>query len=348
MNHQRARGFVSFQSRLSRAGIMGFLVLGVGCEKTEIHAYRVPAETEVRSVAREQAPEGAVRWTLPSSWREVETTVQMRIATLVTDGGLEVAVTAFPGDVGGLLANVNRWRGQVGLEPTDEQGAEAAIKRLDDFEVIVVDVTGDQQRLVGTMISVGDGKTWFVKAVGDVDAVEAIKSDLIAFSKSFHIHGGEPGAENARPSETVSAPDMTPADTAREQWQPPEQWKTDPNASQILSAAFFADDGARITLIALGGQGGGLLDNINRWRGQVGIPAVASLEDQAVKELGNGAVIVDLVSEDGSNRIVSGIVPSGAQTLFFKLTGSSSQVDAEMERFEEFVNQVGLGKRGDS
>jgi hypothetical protein len=33
------------------------------------------------------------------------------------DGKAEVTVSAFPGDTGGLLANLNRWRGQIGLEP---------------------------------------------------------------------------------------------------------------------------------------------------------------------------------------------------------------------------------------
>ena len=47
-----------------------------------------------------------------------------RYATLAITGADgakgELAVTHFPGDVGGDLANVNRWRQQIGLEPIDE------------------------------------------------------------------------------------------------------------------------------------------------------------------------------------------------------------------------------------
>ena len=35
---------------------------------------------------------------------------------------LDFSITTFPGQVGGVLANVNRWLGQVGIEPTDEAG----------------------------------------------------------------------------------------------------------------------------------------------------------------------------------------------------------------------------------
>ena len=35
---------------------------------------------------------------------------------------LDFSITSFPGDVGGILANVNRWLGQVGIKPTNESG----------------------------------------------------------------------------------------------------------------------------------------------------------------------------------------------------------------------------------
>jgi hypothetical protein len=39
----------------------------------------------------------------------------MRIATFVTPGGHTCTLSAFPGDVGGLEANVRRWLGQLGV-----------------------------------------------------------------------------------------------------------------------------------------------------------------------------------------------------------------------------------------
>ena len=88
------------------------------------------------------------------------------------------------------------------------------------------------------------------------------------------------------------------------------------------------------------------MDNVNRWRGQLGLDPVASMEDQPFEDLGGNALVVDLVSQDGANRIMAGIVPMGEQSLYFKLTGSNEQVQAEAENFDTFLRQVGLAERG--
>ncbi len=327
--------------------VMGFLpvVLISGCKQEEIRAYRVPKEMgNSAPVAQEETHSQEVGWSVPDSWREAETTNSMRLATFMTESDLEVAITAFPGDVGGLLANVNRWRGQIGLPPIDEQSLESHVEALDGSDVIIVDEVGTDQRLIGTVISVGDGKTWFVKVMGAEDAVGQIKSDLVAFSASFHLHKHDEAA--ASPAGGATAP--PPSDLVHKAWDQPREWKVDPSASPILTAAFLADGGARITLTTLTGQGGGILDNINRWRGQLGLEPVQSMTDQPVQDLGDGALLVDLQSDDGAQRIVAGIIPNESHTLFFKLTGSSSEVENELKRFVAFVHGTGLRKRGES
>ena len=56
----------------------------------------------------------------PTTWKDGKTS-SMRIASLKVDdqngSELDISVTTFPGDVGGLLANVNRWVGQIELSP---------------------------------------------------------------------------------------------------------------------------------------------------------------------------------------------------------------------------------------
>jgi hypothetical protein len=355
MNGQRLRRIGSTQLRTGVV-VVGCIQLAFasGCRKEEIHSYRVPKEVQARTpeVAQSQQslPDGEVMWTLPSSWNEVETTSSMRIATFQTPQDVDVAVTAFPGDVGGLVANVNRWRGQVGVDQTDEQGVEENIERLPGTNVIVVDISGESTRLIGSIINVGDGQTWFAKAMGDSESVGQLKSDLVAFSKTFHIHSENETHQPQQTQETDQVPQtqaVPPSATDAGSWEQPSEWKADPKASSILMAAYFADSGARITLTSLGGQGGGLLSNINRWRGQLAMPPIASMEEQPVKDLGNGSLIVDLVSEDGNGRIVAGIVPNGSQTLFFKMTGSVAETDSEMDRFETFVTGFGTGRTGE-
>lgn len=70
-------------------------------------------------------PAEKVTWgALPAGWTEDPAERTMRVHTLMVDADGkkgEVIVTRFPQNgVGPLLQNINRWRGQVGLEPTDD------------------------------------------------------------------------------------------------------------------------------------------------------------------------------------------------------------------------------------
>ncbi len=258
-------------SKLTTKPLLGIVLMGCaqiailsGCDRTEIHSYRVEREFNGTTAAAPQDQQTEpqqlhVIWDVPSSWKEVETTSSMRIATFLADNGQEIAVTAFPGDVGGLIANVNRWRGQVGLDSTDQAGVEGVIKRLDGIDVIIVDVAGSETRLVGSIIDVGDGQTWFAKAIGPTEKVDQVKADLVVFSATFRIH--EHDHAGADTQEELAEPTIPPSSSG---WEQPTQWKVEQNASPILMAAFIADGGARITLTSLVGQGGGMLDNINK------------------------------------------------------------------------------------
>jgi hypothetical protein len=116
----------------------------------------------------------ALTWTAPSHWQaKAVSSFRRGSYNIPGDGGAtaDVAITAFPGDTGGLFANVNRWRGQIGLPPVAESGLEAAIQRVDvnTFHVIVVDaagsVNGKPTRLLGAIVPF-DGQTWFFKILG--------------------------------------------------------------------------------------------------------------------------------------------------------------------------------------
>jgi hypothetical protein len=63
-------------------------------------------------------PDG-LQWTLPEGWSETAGGAMFRLATLRAPNGTEVFVTSLtPGQE--VLANVNRWQGQLGLPPVTE------------------------------------------------------------------------------------------------------------------------------------------------------------------------------------------------------------------------------------
>ncbi len=106
----------------------------------------------------------------------------MRVATFQLPSGpgkAEVTVIALPGDVGGELANVNRWRGQISLPPMTEKqlAAHRVIVRSKIGPVSTYDFTGGgatKTRLCAGMIQ-ADGMIWFFKLMGTDIAVAAAK-----------------------------------------------------------------------------------------------------------------------------------------------------------------------------
>ena len=136
---------------------------------------------------------GALKWSLPKGWSELPGE-GMRFATLKTpiSGRLEATVVVLPGPAGGELANVNRWRGQIGIPPLDEVGlakSRVALKTKAGA-VNVYDFTSEGQaksRMVAGYISTPDGNTWFLKMTGDAAPVAKAKPDFMTLLGSLHL-----------------------------------------------------------------------------------------------------------------------------------------------------------------
>ncbi len=135
----------------------------------------------------------SIQWKLPNGWTESHPG-GMRYATLkpAQQGKIDVSVIVLPGPAGGDLANVNRWRGQVGLAPIDdatlEKGREK-VKAGSNATVSVFDFTSDGQqktRMVAA-IALAEGNTWFLKMVGDAEAVGAARGDFMNLLRSVHF-----------------------------------------------------------------------------------------------------------------------------------------------------------------
>jgi hypothetical protein len=151
------------------------------CQKDPIEVRVVPKEDRPAGETASPARPSGLRWTTPAGWKEIAGG-GMRVASFElpkTEGKAEVTVVALPGDVGGELANVNRWRGQLALPPVgqaDLAPARATVKTpLGALFVYDFTGTGEKKtRLVAGMIQVS-GTMWFFKLMGDERAVAAAK-----------------------------------------------------------------------------------------------------------------------------------------------------------------------------
>ena len=109
----------------------------------------------------------------------------------------DLSITAFPGDVGGDLANVNRWRGQIQLPPLAAAELSGATAHLDvnGLHLTTVDFTGGPtakpQRVIGAIIPVGNA-TWFFKLSGPAALVGREQAAFATFLQTIRASSATP------------------------------------------------------------------------------------------------------------------------------------------------------------
>jgi hypothetical protein len=190
-----------------------------GCREREVTSYRVEKEKEAAMPATTSVPIGAessgrppmagtpaagpggmagtpvatadgtgLAWTANGNWQAKPASAMRKGSYAVpTEGGAsaDLSITAFPGDVGGETANLNRWRGQLQLAPAGEAELAAAITRFEQggLKFAVVDYDNGQQRLLGAIVPF-QGSTWFFKLMGPAAPLAKEKPAFLEFLKT--------------------------------------------------------------------------------------------------------------------------------------------------------------------
>ena len=182
----------------------------VGCNGSETKPTTPPATTMPATPAKAELPPGHPpidmsqqtlppgtsadaanpRWVIPTGWQPGKIS-SMRRASYVAKGDseklAEIVVTVFPGDVGGLVANVNRWRGQIGLAPAAAEEIAGLTTKLTvaGEAATQVDFKNDASGARMIVVTVPHaGNPWFYKLTGDASVVEAQKADFVKFVQS--------------------------------------------------------------------------------------------------------------------------------------------------------------------
>jgi hypothetical protein len=278
----------------------------------------------------------------------------MRVASFSAVGpnGQSADISAIPLPiVGHDLELVNMWRGQVQLPPTSDPNAVQQAQpvtigadqgRLFEYVSDHPMIGKSRQRILIAMLTRGT-MSWFFKMAGEDDFVVSQKDHFFQFLKSvsFEDNVASPMATAAPAS---SAPDASI-------WTVPAGWQPVPPA-QFLLAEFSVPgaDGAKaeVNVAEMGGEGGGLLANVNRWRGQLGLGAASESDlSQYAQPLDvptANATIVDLTGADAKTgaptRLVGVIVQQSGQTWFYKLMGNKETVAHQREAFIRFVQSA--------
>jgi hypothetical protein len=263
---------------------------------------------------------GLPAWDTPAGWTERKEQ-GMRFATLVRDGTeppLEIAVSALPSDDPGsdayLKSNIDRWRGQVGLEPytgNDWKSRAEAAGEVHEAE--------------------GKGGRFVLVQLAGKDP----KGEALTMLAAIVPRGG--AVASAAPSSVPSAP----VSDAAPKWTAPAEWTSEP-PRQFQTALWTVANGDQKVEISVSQSGGSLDANLARWRTQVG-PDPAGNDEPAQESLTIGGASATRVELKGTEKSILGvIVPQGDRAWFFKMMGSSALVDQERARFQSFVESVQL------
>ena len=253
---------------------------------------------------------------------------------------------------------VNLWRQQVGLgSASEEEVSQLAEKTpIGELEGKLFDLVSPQAeedpdhapRIITAYLH-DEQWTWFFKLTGPSHIVETERPafrqflasiDLVRLQRDFQKRAAQATPPPARAS--VPLP----------QWEVPKDWRTsEPNSSMLLASFSIGsevDGPAEVTVSSLGGGGGGLLANINRWRRQLSLPALAADElGDATRSLALDGLAARFVDIKGAEqRIAAAIVTVGAQTWFYKMMGSPQTVGKQIDAFTAFVQSVRYSGNG--
>jgi hypothetical protein len=361
-------------------------VLLAGCGRDDVKVYHVakdnsaappPAAMPATMPAGLPAPDNSglppLKYVLPAGWQEKPAS-QMRVASFgISEDAKEADVSVIPlgGMAGGDLANVNRWRGQVGLPSlADDEIANLAEKiSVGAQPADLYDITGGAQRILAVIFHRGD-VVWFFKVTGDADLVEKQKPAFISFLKSVQfgapamdmsqlppshppIDGMSLGNQNSLVpnTNTIVNEGANSDDNGKLIWTVPSDWHPLP-PSQFLFAKFSIigtnEAKAEVNVAQMSGDGGGLIANANRWRKQLGLPPVAEKDLPITKisaYVGKDTIqIVEFSVTDSKTgkpvRLVGAVVSENGQTWFYKLMGDEPVVARQKDAFIQFVQSA--------
>src|SRR5258708_15876244 len=133
----------------------------------------------------------------------------------------------------------------------------------------------------------------------------------------------------------------------------PPNWEAQP-LSQMRQASFLVkgDNGAvaDISFVSLGSAAGNVLENVNRWLGQLGQPSITEqkLGEMAQRlhtSLGDVAIVdlpgmPDNADPARDGRIIAAMVTTTNATLFFKMRGNADLSEAQKGDFIKWVAAV--------
>ena len=290
---------------------------------------------------------GGIAWTVPAGWQEVPVDPGgMRHATFrVSPQHPNVELTVIPLGPQETLSNLNRWLNQLDPSakpvPQGEVGKYVTALDVNGTPAEIFDIAANQQRMLAAIVRQAD-RHWVFKLMGPADVVGAQKPAFETFIRSIRF-----GA--AADPHAAQAVQIT-------KWSAPEGWERDttPPAEGAMvrrELSFKVGNGqADLAVTKLpAGATGSVEDNVNRWRGQVGLPPTTEVKPADIERVDGTRpwFLMDLTGPAGADgapkRMLVAFADAGRDIWFVKLTGPADAVGQQKANFTAFLKSIEFG-----
>ncbi|MHC4939282.1 MAG: hypothetical protein ACYTHK_09965 [Planctomycetota bacterium] len=304
---------------------------------------------------------------LPKGWKKLPAK-QFRDVnlTLERDSSVECFLTIMPGGGGGLAGNINRWRGQM----NQPQIAAAEIAKLPKIEMFKREAT--LVELTGSYVGMGGaakqnwgflaaylempGTALTLKMTGPQAVIAEERDNFVKVASSLKLASGHGAPHGQMPTKKPSGDDAIASGMATGAsgfaWDTPKGWtKGRDRSMRIVTLHPGGNQDAQCYIAMMGGTGGGLDMNINRWLDQVGNPALKPMEISQLPKvdmLGKKGVLIEsygtytgMGDENKKQQGLLGIVCLlEGRAVFVKFIGPADLVKREKDNFIAFSRSL--------
>ena len=163
-------------------------------DSSEISSYSIPKEKQSSPTESGTVMTQPI-WDVPTGWKPGKES-SMRVGSFAVEdengSALDISISNLLGDGGGLLSNVNRWIGQIGMNPTTEGGLTNYVSDIivAGKSATLVKASNNQQTLVAAIVKTS-GRSWFFKMIGESGLAEKEQTNFDSLLSSVRFEGHE-------------------------------------------------------------------------------------------------------------------------------------------------------------
>jgi len=165
---------------------------------SNISVYKIKKNNTSSSKINANQNNRYLNWTAPNNWIE-KAPKDFRLASFdipISNGKMiDLSITTFPGDAGGIEQNVNRWRRQLNLDPKKInqilENSQKTSSMLGEYFIFDLNNPDNNNSIVAALIPYSDNnqtvsETIFIKMNGSIMALQELKYEFDLFCKSLH------------------------------------------------------------------------------------------------------------------------------------------------------------------